>query len=66
MEQNRPEEKTIIEKALSRGQEVSFPVEEAPAKIELSLGGAREINILRGQERNRLSCPYIRLLNCLR
>ena len=42
MEQNRPEEKTIIEKALSRGQEVSFPVEEAPAKIELSLGGARD------------------------
>lgn len=42
MEQNRPEEKTIIEKALSRGQEVSFPVEEAPAKIELSLGGVRD------------------------
>lgn len=39
MEQNRPEEKTIIEKALSRGQEISFPVGEAPAKIELSLGG---------------------------
>lgn len=42
MEQNRPEEKTIIEKALSRGQEVSFPVEEAPAKIKLSLGGTRD------------------------
>ena len=42
MEQNRPEEKTIIEKSLSRGQEVSFSVEEAPAKIELSLGGARD------------------------
>lgn len=42
MEQNRPEEKTIIEKSLSRGQEVSFPVEEAPAKIELSLGGVRD------------------------
>ena len=39
MEQNRPEEKTIIEEALSRGQEISFPVGEAPAKIELSLGG---------------------------
>ena len=42
MEQKRPEEKTIIEKSLSRGQEVSFSVEEAPAKIELSLGGARD------------------------
>lgn len=42
MEQNRPEEKTIIEKSLSRGQEVSFSVEEAPAKIELSLGGTRD------------------------
>lgn len=42
MEQYSPEEKTIIEKSLSRGQEVSFPVEEAPAKIELSLGGARD------------------------
>ena len=42
MEQNRPEEKTIIEKSLSRGQEVSFSVEEAPAKIKLSLGGARD------------------------
>ena len=42
MEQNRSEEKTIIEKSLSRGQEVSFSVEEAPAKIELSLGGARD------------------------
>ena len=42
MEQNRLEEKTIIEKALSRGQEISFPVGEAPAKIELSLGGARD------------------------
>lgn len=42
MEQYRPEEKTIIEKSLSRGQEVSFPVEEAPAKIELSLGGTRD------------------------
>ena len=42
MEQNRLEEKTIIEKALSRGQKVSFSVEEAPAKIELSLGGARD------------------------
>ena len=42
MEQNRPEEKTIIEKSLSRGQEVSFSAEEAPAKIELSLGGARD------------------------
>lgn len=41
MEQNRLEEKTIIEKALSRGQEISFPVEEAPAKIKLSLGGVR-------------------------
>ena len=42
MEQYSPEEKTIIEKSLSRGQEVSFSVEEAPAKIELSLGGARD------------------------
>ena len=42
MEQKRSEEKTIIEKSLSRGQEVSFSVEEAPAKIELSLGGARD------------------------
>lgn len=42
MEQNRSEEKTIIEEALSRGQKVSFSVEEAPAKIELSLGGARD------------------------
>lgn len=42
MEQSRPEEKTIIEEALSRGQEISFPVGEAPAKIELSLGGARD------------------------
>ena len=42
MEQNRPEEKTIIEEALSRGQEISFPVEETPARIELSLGGARD------------------------
>lgn len=42
MEQNRPEEKVIIEESLSRGQEVSFPVEEAPAKIALSLGGARD------------------------
>jgi hypothetical protein len=42
MEQNRPEEKVIIEKSLSRGQKVSFSVEEAPAKIELSLGGARD------------------------
>ena len=42
MEQYSPEEKTIIEKSLSRGQEVSFPVEEAPVKIELSLGGARD------------------------
>ena len=41
MEQNRSEEKTVIEKALSRGQEISFPVGEAPAKIELSLGGVR-------------------------
>ena len=42
MEQNRLEEKTIIEKALSRGQEVSFSIEQAPAKIELSLGGTRD------------------------
>lgn len=42
MEQNRSEEKTVIEKALSRGQEISFPVEQAPAKIELSLGGVRD------------------------
>ena len=42
MEQNRLEEKTIIEEALSRDQEISFPVEEAPAKIELSLGGTRD------------------------
>jgi len=42
MEQKRPEEKTIIEKSLSRGQEVSFPVEQSPAKIELSLGGTRD------------------------
>ena len=42
MEQKRPEEKTIIEESLSRGQKVSFPVEQAPAKIELSLGGARD------------------------
>jgi hypothetical protein len=42
MEQNRPEEKVIIEKSLSRGQKVSFSVEEAPTKIELSLGGARD------------------------
>lgn len=42
MEQNRSKEKTIIEEALSRGQEISFPVEQAPAKIELSLGGARD------------------------
>lgn len=41
MEQNRSKEKTIIEEALSRGQEISFPVEEAPAKIKLSLGGVR-------------------------
>lgn len=42
MEQYRPEEKTIIEKSLSRGQEVSFSIEQAPAKIELSLGGTRD------------------------
>lgn len=42
MEQNRPEEKVIIEETLSRGQKVSFPVEQAPARIELSLGGARD------------------------
>ena len=42
MEQSRSEEKTVIEKTLSRGQEISFPVEEAPAKIELSLGGVRD------------------------
>lgn len=42
MEQNRLEEKTIIEKALSCGQEISFPVGEAPAKIELSLGGVKD------------------------
>ena len=42
MEQKRPEEKTIIEESLSRGQKVSFPVEQAPAKIELSLGGVRD------------------------
>ena len=42
MEQNRLEEKTITEESLSRGQKVSFSVEEAPAKIELSLGGARD------------------------
>ena len=42
MEQKRPEEKVIIEELLSRGQEISFPVGEAPAKIELSLGGARD------------------------
>ena len=42
MEQKRPEEKTIIEESLSRGQKVSFPVEQAPAKIELSLGGTRD------------------------
>ena len=42
MEQNRPEEKVIIEESLSRGQKVSFPVEQAPAKIELSLGGTRD------------------------
>lgn len=42
MEQNRPEEKVIIEESLSRGQKVSFPVEQAPAKIELSLGGVRD------------------------
>ena len=42
MEQNRPEEKAIIEESLSRGQKVSFPVEQAPAKIELSLGGVRD------------------------
>ena len=42
MEQKRPEEKTIIEKSLSRGQEVSFSIEQAPAKIELSLGGTRD------------------------
>ena len=41
MEQYKPEEKIIIEEALSRGQEISFPVEEAPAKIKLSLGGVR-------------------------
>lgn len=41
MEQSRSEEKTIIEEALSRGQEISFPVGEMPAKIELSLGGVR-------------------------
>ena len=42
MEQNRPEEKVIIEESLSRGQKVSFPVEQAPAKIELSLGRTRD------------------------
>lgn len=42
MEQKRSEEKTIIEKSLSRGQEVSFSIEQAPAKIELSLGGTRD------------------------
>ena len=42
MEQNRSKEKTIIEKSLSRGQEVSFSIEQAPAKIELSLGGTRD------------------------
>ena len=42
MEQSRPEEKTVIEEALSRGQEISFPVGEVPARIELSLGGARD------------------------
>ena len=42
MEQKRPEEKVIIEELLSRGQKVSFPVEQAPAKIELSLGGTRD------------------------
>lgn len=42
MEQYSPEEKTIIEKSLSRGQEVSFSIEQAPAKIELSLGGTRD------------------------
>lgn len=42
MEQNKPEEKVIIEESLSRGQKVSFPVEQAPAKIELLLGGVRD------------------------
>ena len=42
MEQSRPEEKTVIEEVLSRGQEISFPVGEVPARIELSLGGARD------------------------
>ena len=42
LRKKRPEEKVIIEESLSRGQKVSFPVEQAPAKIELSLGGVRD------------------------
>ena len=53
LRKKRPEEKVIIEESLSRGQKVSFPVEQAPAKIELSLGGVRDKHPeqLRSEER---------------
>ncbi len=41
MEHEQQDNTTITEK-LSRGQEVSFPIEEVPAKIELSLDGVRD------------------------